>query len=170
MRPNRGIVMPMLAIIAGIGMMAGAVSMLCISNVVENVNTVEEVPVEIGIQSTSTTPDGDLPDYAPGPMMVGVAYDMYVTYTTTRALEDAVIIVEITKYEIAAQDVTFAWADGGNGWSNISWADSGDVLTGELGYKGSIPSGEGANYYGALSYHTPGTYTFRMWVEGTVVT
>lgn len=168
MNANRGLVLPMLAIIVGLGMMVGAVSVMRLSNVVENVNTVE-LPIVVQVQSTTTTPDGDLPDYQAGELLPSLKYDMRITYTTSEALDAAAIIVEFSKVGISPTDITMLWKDGNPTWTSMTWADSGDVLTGTLGFVGTQPAGSVVGYYATLEYEVPGVYTFKVWVEGIVV-
>lgn len=165
---TKGIIMPLLAILVGCGMLVGAVSVMRLSNVVENVNTVE-LPIEVHLESTSTTPDGDFPDYQAGALLTGATYDMRIVYTTDVGLESAAIIVQFTKGDIAITDVTMSWKDGNPTWADVVWTDSGDVLTGTLGFVGSQPADSTVNYYAKLTYNMPGAYSFKVWVEGIAV-
>lgn len=160
--------MPILAIILGFGMIVGAVAIVRLSNIVENTN-VSELPITVQLKSTSLTPGGDLPDYAPGPMVPGQTYDTVVSYTTTKAVDSAAIIVEFAKTGINATDVLMSWTDV-SVWHSIVWTDNGDVLHGTLGFVGSQPAGAIANYYATLSYAVTGTFNFKVWVEGSMAT
>ena len=173
-----GIVMPLLAILVSCGMLVGAVSVMRLSNVVEYVNVIEEgpeIPVELCIDlqvlATDATPGGDLPNYTDGNLVLGTTYDMLITYTTSKALEGAQIVVEFSMEGILPEDVTMAWRDGNLVWTEIVWTldtdavDDTDRMRGVLGFVGSQPEGETVNYYAQLTYNTPGTYGFAVWVE-----
>jgi len=167
------IVLPILAIMVSCGMLVGAVSVMCLSNVVEYVNIVEEgppVPVELCIDlqilSTEATRGGDLPDYQAGLLALGTTYDMLITYTTSKALTGAQIIVEFSMEGIQPEDVTMAWRDGNLVWTEIVWTDNGDSMIGILGFVGTQPEGANVNYYAQLTYNTLGSYEFAVWVEG----
>jgi hypothetical protein len=168
MKTWTGIGMPVLAILVGIGMLVGAVSVMRLSNIVENANSVE-LPITVSISTTTTTPDGDLPDYQAGDMLPGLKVDMRITYLTIEAIDAGAIIVEFSKVGIAPTDISMSWKDGNPTWTPMVWTDSGDVLKGTLGFVGSQPAGETVGYYAVLTYNTPGEYTFKVWVEGIVL-
>ena len=169
MRTSRGIVVPMLAILVGVSMMVGAVS-VCLSNVVENNNSVglpvTGLPITLSIAATTATPGGDLPDYTSGQLLLGQKYDMLISYTTTQAFEAGAIIVEFSKVDISPADVVMSWADSGGIWNEMTWVDSGSVMTGILGGVGTQPAGGETNYYAHLTYTITGDFTFKVWVEG----
>ncbi len=167
MRTTRGVVLPILAVLIGCGMIVGAVSVIRLSNVVENTNDIAELPIVIGISATTTTPGGDLPNYQSGSLMPTTSYDMKITYSTTVALGSATIVAQFVKVGISASDVTVAWTDA-TVWSTISWTLSGDSLTGSLGYTGTQSVGATASYWAKLTYNAPGTYDFSVWVEGWI--
>ena len=158
--------LPVVAMVVGLAMIVGAASIVRLSNIVSNDNQVG-LPVTIQITSTSTTPGGDLPDYAAGIVALGVTYDMKVSYTTTEDLTTATIIVEFTKTGINATDVSMSWTDAGT-WASISWTDSGDVLHGNLGVTGTQNAGGTVNYYATLCYTVTGSFNFKVWVEGSL--
>ena len=160
--------MPVLAILVGIGMLVGAVSVMRLSNVVENANSVE-LPIVVSLSGTTETPDGNLPDYVAGDVLPGMAFDMRITYFTASAIEAGAIIVEFTKVGVSSTDITMSWKDGNPTWTPMIWVDSGDVLKGTLGFVGSQPAGETVGYYAVLTYNTPGEYIFKVWVEGVVL-
>jgi len=166
MKSRNGMSLPILAIVVGLSMVVGAVSIVRLSNVVNNDNQVG-LPVTIQITSTSTTPGGDLPDYAAGMVALDVAYDMKVSYTSTKNLVTATIVVEFTKTGINATDVVMKWTDAGI-WASISWSDNGDVLHGNLGLTGSQSAGGTVNYYATLCYTVTGSFNFKVWVEGSL--
>jgi len=169
MKAISGIVMPILAILVGLGMLVGAVSVMRLSNLVENTNDIAELPIVVSIQATTTTPDGDLPDYQSGALTIGVAYDMRIVYDTSVALDSAAIVVEFSKVGITPTDLTMDWQDGNHVWEGMTWTDSGDVLTGTLGFVGTQPIDSIVGYYAKLTYNVPGDYGFKVWVEGIVV-
>lgn len=153
------------AIIIACGFVAAS-TIICLSNVVEHENLVE-VAVELSLLTTTVTPGGDLPDYADGSLLMGQTYDMMIQYMTSKALSTSAIVVEFTKTAIAITDLSMFWTDGAT-WSQMTWIDSGDTLTGTLGYVGSQPSGETVTYFAKLTYDLPGSYGFKVWVEGVV--
>ena len=153
----------MLAIIVGVAMMVGAVSM-CLSNVVENNNTVG-LPITISILPATTTAalGGDLPNYASGHVALGQKFDMLVSFTTTEVIDYVSIIVEFSKVDINVTDVDMGWATtDALTWATISWTDSGDVLRGTLGIAGGQPADTTGNYYAYLCYTATGSFTFKM--------
>jgi hypothetical protein len=166
MKARNGMGLPILAIIVGMGMIVAAVSTVRLSNIVSNDNQVG-LPVTIQVTSTSTTPGGDLPDYAAGMVALDVSYDMKVSYTTSKALTTASIIVEFSKTGINVTDVVMNWTDAGS-WSTISWTDNGNVLHSTLGYVGTLPAGANVNYYATLIYTVTGSFNFKVWVEGSL--
>jgi hypothetical protein len=166
MKAIKGMGMPILAIIVGVGMIVGAVSIVRLSNVVNNDNIVG-LPVSIQITSTTATPGGDLPDYTAGLVALNVAYDMKVSYTTSKALSTASIIVEFSMTGINTTDVVMNWTDAGS-WTSMVWTDNGDVLHGILGYVGTQPAGATPVYYATLIYTVTGSFNFKVWVEGSL--
>lgn len=165
MRMGKALAMPLMAIILGVSMMVGAVSVMRLSNIVETENTVE-LPITVSVSPTTLTPDGDLPDYQAGTLLPGVTYDMRIAYLTLTALGSSAIIVEFEKVGISPTDVTMLWKDGNPTWTAMVWEDNGDTMKGTLGFVGTQPANEVVGYYAQLTYNTPGDYTFRVWVEG----
>ena len=158
--------LPILAMVVGLSMIVGAVGLVRLSNIVSNDNQIG-LPVAIEIQATNGTPGGNLPDYASGFLTQGQTYDMLVTYTTTKALTSAAVIVEFTKTGINTTDVLMSWTVSGPTWTGIEWTDNGDVLRGTLGAVGSQGIGT-VNHYASLAYVVGGDFNFKMWVEGSV--
>ena len=165
MRTRTSWILPILAIVVGFGMIVGAATIIRLSNVVENQNNVG-LPVVLQLNPTTATPGGDLPNYVAGSVMQSQAYDMQVSYTTSKALNDAAIIVEFSKTGINATDVLMEWT-ASTTWTSITWTDNGDTLRGTLGAVGS--QGIGAvNYLAKLTYNVQGDFTFKVWVEGSM--
>ena len=170
MRTIKAIGIPLLAILVGCTMLVGAVS-ICLSNVVENENSVglpiTGLAITLSILPTTSTPDGDLPDYTSGQLLMGQKYDMLISYTTTKAFDAGKIIVEFSKADIVSTDVAMSWTDGEDPWVAMAWNDSvAGVLTGTLGAVGTHPANSETNYFAHLTYTVTGDFTFNVWVEG----
>jgi len=149
-------------------MLVGAVSVMRLSNVVENANVVD-LPITVSISETDTTPGGDQPNYQSGYLLPTVQYDMRISYYTEEALDQAAIIVEITKTGIWIGDITMSWIDGVPTWQLMTWTDNGDSLRGTLGFVGTQNADSTVGYYASIGFNTEGDYGFKVWVEGIVV-
>ena len=158
--------MAILAVLVGFSMIGGAVAIIRLSNVVEN-NNVSGLPVAVTVSGASVVA-GHLP-YANGAVITGQSYDMLVSYTTTRALASAAIIVEFTEPGISLTDVAMSWSQTiPLSWQGMTWTQTGDVLHGTLGIAGGQPAGETVNYYATLVYVVSGDFNFKVWVEGSL--
>jgi hypothetical protein len=172
MKASRGIVVPMLAIIVGVAMMVGAVSM-CLSKVEENDNIASDLPVVLSITPWDAPPETDLPNYENGMVMVvNQAYDMLLSYTTSINIIDSIIKVKFTKVGVTltTDDVILTWCVVGDATSiDVDLEVVGDDLIGVVGDPLSLNVGDSAiEYYANLAYTSSGDYGFDLWVEGSL--
>ena len=169
MRTSRGIVVPMLAIIVGVAMMVGAVS-VCLSNVETNVNEASDLPVELTIKLAEVGPGLDIPNYENGlVMVVNQPYDMLLSYTSTLALLENAIVVGFTTPTMNPSEIELErYVDGTSTWEKVTLTLVDGVIRGEFPEVVSLSAGGEVSELASLTYKSPGSYSFNLWVEGTL--
>ena len=169
MRTIKAIAVPLLAIAVSCAMIVGAVSIMRLSDVVENVNTVTELPVSVSILPTMNTPGTDLPNYTAGMVVVDKSYDMVVNYTSSLTIYSPAIVVKFSSdTDIDTTSLTMQWATNETAWVDVTWDDTGGIITGTFGAIASVSPNTPLDYYLNLTYKEPGDYTFKLWVEGSL--
>ncbi len=165
MKARSGLIGPVLAIVLGVGMIVAATTLVLVSNVVTNPNTV--VPVQVPVTVSIVDIPGGAPNWVPGEVTTNTTYDLQIAWVANGTVTNGVTTIEFDKAGISVTDVTAAWFDGAS-WSPITLTDNGDALTGQVGPTFSVAKGDVSTYNVQLAYHNLGDFTFKVYVMGVL--
>jgi hypothetical protein len=147
MKARNGIVMPLLAMVIGVGMIVSAG--VIVSNRLHYENQVS------GVSLSST--------WANGTKTIGVQYGFTVSYTSPSGSPNAVIMFELNATGIVPADVSLEYNTGGGGWvaATFSQVDANTIRASTL----TIVGGSGGGYDYHLTYNDMATFALEIWAE-----
>jgi len=164
MKARNELIIPLLAIVVGVGMIVTAVGIVRVSNIVERNNQVSDVSslVHIEIQP----PTSGL-DWVNGSALVGTTYNCKVYWSATAAISSANVVVTFQKsLVINTTDINMSWSMGAT-TPIVFQSTAGDTIHGIIGLPSyNMAAGESATYDIQLTYNVPGDYNFQLYVEG----
>ena len=166
MKARNGLIIPLLAILVGVGMIVTAAGVVTVSNIVPRHNEVTDVTslMHIDIQASST-----LPNWANGSASIGTVYNCNIFWSSTAAIHSVSVVVLFQKPSIATTDVSMTFMQlPGSVWTPVTFepGTASDTIRGTLGSPFAVGAGESATYAIQLAYNVPGNYAAQLYVEG----
>ena len=147
MKTRNGLVIPLLAIVVGLGMIVSAG--VIVSNVLQYQNGVS------GVSLASTWADGS--------KVIGTQYSFSVSYVSPAGTPNAVIVFEFNATGILPADVTLEHNTGVGGYVLVTFVQTSSNTI--RGTSLTIAGGTGGGYDYHLTYNDFGTFSMKVWAE-----
>ena len=146
MRTSSGIVLPLLAIVVGIGMIVAAGSIM--SNKLRYENEVSGITISANWDENAK--------------VVGAQYDFTVTYASPAGTPNCPIVFTFEATGIVPADISLEYWSGTE-WVSTTFAPDGvDIIR---GVTMAIAGGTTGGYDYHLTYNNIGTYVLNVWAE-----
>jgi hypothetical protein len=146
MKARNGLVIPLLAIVVGVGMIVSAG--VIVSNVLQYQNQVS------GVSLSSTWADGS--------KTIGAQNSFTVSYTSPQGTPNAIIMFEFSATGIIPADIALEY------YTGSQWVSTTFVQVNATTIRGAtltIVGGAGGGYDYHLTYNDFGAFTMKVWAE-----